>query len=540
MMVMMGTARRSFASDSSSAASSSSHPNSDACLHTLRVLLDNIQARRLQRNDKDYSTLQKEINSNGCDSDKSLSVQELSTNLCRQYLDLYHSNSSVNDLEGAQATNSHREEHKRDFLLELAVKAKPDADSVMQIVRSLLKDGGNSVDSSNLKIRKLRIACVPKYEMLFHTLLAEAEHCIGMKFLVSLRYDIMNTIKFESSARTCTDLDIQALKYLDEDLKRMLVMWFSSGILELRRISFDQTPASIIETIARNESVHPLKDLNDLKKRLGENRRCYAFFHPSLQDEPLVFVHVALLPTIAKSMEEIDKLTKASTHDQYYNLKSNFDPHCAVFYSINSTKRGLNGVELGTLLIKRVCSMLKTDYPDIHTFSTLSPIPGFRKWLEGKLLHSGPKFVDDNLVTLEEKQKLASIFECESIDVPRKLCYIHERSGWYKEEALLKILKPLFMRLAAQYLTVEKHRNRPLDPVARFHCKNGAEMYQLNWLADLSRKGMHQSMGMMINYRYSLETIEENHFRYEDGGNIQVLKGVLMWLSHEHNRCSKL
>ena len=390
-------------------ASASASASTSTCLSTLRELLTSIQGR-------EKSVLLKRVTVSSRDSEVcGATVPQLSSALCQQYLDL------------------EQDSEKRAVFYELAVNAGPKFDLILELIDSISRSSRSTSEENTgivlqrSSIRKLRETCKPKYEGLFETVLAEAEHCVGMNFLIALRQDLMAYIRLNSSdsAKNMVDshTDIQALKDLDFDLQRMLAAWFSSGILELRRITFDRTPASIIETIARKEAVHPISDLDDLKQRLGKNRRCYAFFHPSLPNEPLVFIHVALLPIVAESMTEI-KNSSINGGDP--------NPACAIFYSINSTQKGLSGVELGTFLIKRVCSMLHGDYPGLKTFCTLSPIPNFRKWLKSKLLVSG-KFADETLLSEVEKLNIATVLNCTKDDVQKAFLFIVRDNQWIND-----------------------------------------------------------------------------------------------------------
>ena len=290
----------------------------------------------------------------------------------------------------------------------------------------------------------------------------------------------------------------------------------------MRRITYDQTPASIIEKIAKKEAVHPLRSLTDLRTRLGPDRRCFAFFHPSFKDEPLVFVHVALCSDgIPESMDDLDSAASNTALAK---------PTVATFYSITSTQPGLKGVDLGNVLIKRVVQSLQAEYPTLQTFSTLSPIPRFRKWLQQKVnIPSDSTFAHD-LFSRKETEQLQKILKSHSLtDVPKDLFSLLEDNTWYESQEIALALKPILLRLAAYYLTVETHRGKILDNVARFHIKNGAEMYRLNYLADISRKGMHNSSGIMINYLYNLDTIEKNQTNYELKKIIPICDGVAKW-----------
>lgn len=273
----------------------------------------------------------------------------------------------------------------------------------------------------------------------------------------------------------------------------------------MRRITYETTAASIIEIIAKKESVHPIRDLQDLRFRLSnENRRCFAFFHPTLPNKPLVFVHVALSHTMPQTMEELDSPTSSPTTSK-----------AAIFYSINNTHKGLSGVDLGTFLIKRVVEVLKQEFASLEIFSTLSPLPNFRMWFKRKVLRSScsPR----NSICLEELDEgapsssivlsseeilslshvlngtstsSASSSETHYTDTIRKLFTTLETTKWYEEPLLVETFRPILMKYAAIYLAVEKEERKkqtPLDGVAKFHIRNGAEMYRLNFLADKSR-----------------------------------------------------
>ncbi|RHZ42444.1 hypothetical protein DYB26_002291, partial [Aphanomyces astaci] len=221
----------------------------------------------------------------------------------------------------------------------------------------------------------------------------------------------------------------------------------------------------------RYEAVHPVGTIIELKRRLGRGRRCFAFFHPSVPDEPLVFVHVALVPRLADSMTYIKEATE--------QLADEHEANAAIFYSISSTQPGLQGVDLGNFLIKQVAKRLQEDLPNISVYSTLSPIPGFTAWL--------------HLTTL--KRVLA---------IP----------DWHTTEHVAAVVKPILMRLGAHYLFREKKRGKALCPVANFHLRNGAIFERLNWLGDMSPKGLKNSAGLMVNYKYELSQVEANNENY--------------------------
>jgi hypothetical protein len=211
------------------------------------------------------------------------------------------------------------------------------------------------------------------------------------------------------------------------------------------------------------------------------------------------------------------------THDAR-NVKT------AVFYSISSTQAGLSGVDLGQFLLKEAISLLQHEFSTLETFVTLSPIPRFRKWLQDKIiLNQGGAFVDDTLLTEEDRILLMKCFGCAEMDILET--FLQELDDPFRMmERHADALEPLLMKLAARYLLYEKHHGKPLDGVARFHVRNGAEMFQLNYGADESRKGWHNSLGIMINYRYELSTVAKNQLQYELDFTIPVCEGFSKWL----------
>jgi hypothetical protein len=361
-------------------------------------------------------------------------------------------------------------------------------------------------------LANLRHACTPRYDRLFHVLL-EDNAKEGMQFLVSLRQDLLVLMQSEKD-----DEQSMYWKELDNHMKNLLSAWFGPGMLDIRRITYDGTAASIIEAIATKEAVHPMRSLNDLRTRLGHDHRVFCAFHPLLPDEPLVFCHVAMRPNVSCNMEDVLE-TSLET-----------DIRTAVFYSISSTQAGLSGVDLGQFLLKQAISLLQNEFPTLETFVTLSPIPGFRKWLQEKVtLNKGGSFVDDTFLTQEDSELLMKCFKCTRKNVletfSTELEDPSKMMGRYAVD-----LEPLLVKWAARYLVMEKHHGKPLDGVARFHVRNGADMYQLNYQADTSRKGWHSSLGIMINYRYQLLTIDKNQLQYELDFNIPVCEGVSKWL----------
>jgi len=284
-----------------------------------------------------------------------------------------------------------------------------------------------------------------------------------------------------------------AWRAIDADLLHLFRSWFNRGFLRLERIDW-RTPAIVLEKLIEYEAVHAVQGWRDLRRRLEGDRRCFAFFHPQLRDEPLIFIEVALTRGISAQVQPLLAIEAP--------VAPAAEADCAIFYSITNCQEGLRGISFGNLLIKQVAEELKREFPQLKTFATLSPIPGFRRWLDGTearvQLSLGPN----------AEQRLALLA---TVETP----------GWHvggnaggNAGSAPEALQKLLMRLCAWYLTRAKQGDEPLDPVARFHLGNGAALERLNWLGDTSESGMARSAGLMVNYVYRLEDVERNHERY--------------------------
>ncbi len=330
----------------------------------------------------------------------------------------------------------------------------------------------------------------------------------GVKFLVDLRTDLVGLMA-----------DDPMLQALEADLKGLLASWFDVGFLELRRIDWS-SPAALLEKLVGYEAVHRIRTWRDLKNRLDSDRRCYAFFHPRMPDEPLIFVEIALVKGMADSVQGL--------LDEKAPVLDPREANTAVFYSINNCQRGLDGISFGNFLIKRVVEVLGAEFGTLDCFATLSPIPGFRRWLETTL--AAP---DGALLTEEEASALRTAATPSAESPPHgvqsvtiaepaadTLRRVLQRRPPGREDALGKVLEPILMRACARYLLAEKGRrsNRALDPVAHFHLSNGARVERLNWRADTSEKGIRESFGLMVNYRYDPAKIEDYHEEYAGEG----------------------
>ncbi|KAE9043019.1 hypothetical protein PF010_g2158 [Phytophthora fragariae] len=348
--------------------------------------------------------------------------------------------------------------------------------------------------------RNLRNALAPLYETFFQQILSQREN--GMLFLVHLRADLLQVMR-----KNATHSEIPALRSLDASLKQFLASWFSVGFLKLERVTYEHSPGQLLEKIIRYEAVHPVGTIAELKRRLGNGRRCFAFFHPSIPDEPLVFVHVALMQEIASSMQSI--------RDETEQLTEASQAKAAIFYSISSTQKGLSGVDLGNFLIKEVAKALKTEHPHLKTFATLSPLPQFMSWLETQRYKTDVSLVSpldlDALIDVLEERGTTAQPDATAVGIVLDALSIDD---WSADPDLVAALKPIMLKLGARYIYHEKKRGKALDPVTNFHVRNGAIFERINWLADLSKKGLAQSSGMMINYKYDLVHVEANNENY--------------------------
>jgi len=282
-----------------------------------------------------------------------------------------------------------------------------------------------------------------------------------------------------------------ALAAVESDLFHLLSSWFNPGFLEMRRVDWN-SPAQLLEQIIHHEAVHEIDGWDDLRRRLRPDRRCFAFFHPQLPDEPLIFVEVALVPEMAGAIAPlIDKRAHPLPPEQF---------KVAVFYSISNCQPGLRGVSLGNFLIKRVAEQLKRELPQLKTFCTLSPIPGFMGWLT----KARPEALPSHAQRAHDQLQAACGADFAALTHAARLV------------ALPGSAHHALWRLAAHYL-VDVSPLPHGDPVARFHLDNGARLERLNAQANLSPKGLKQSAGLMVNYLYDLARIERHHDRFAHG-----------------------
>ncbi len=364
-------------------------------------------------------------------------------------------------------------DEKLDFFRELNKNICPD-------IPGIKKAAGEFVQSPDEKsLKKLSDSLKSNRRKLFSRMNMAPK---GTQAIVDLRRDLMKLIPNHPE-----------LKSIDDELRVLLATWFNPGFLVLQRIDWD-TEASILEKIIRYETVHNIENWNDLKQRLVENRRCFAYFHPALEDEPLIFVEVALTKGISNSVQAI-------LSDKDHNIEKR---DTAIFYSINNCQRGLRGIPLGNFLIKMVATEIARELPAIKTCSSLSPVTGFSEWILQKLDS------DDSHIFGKDKEMIKLV----------------RKPDWHKDPEALKLLKKPLMKACAYYLINEKENGKPMNTVARFHFGNGAELYRINWMGNTSPYGLDRSFGLMVNYLYDLKHIESNHENYIRHGELAVSKSV--------------
>jgi malonyl-CoA decarboxylase len=359
---------------------------------------------------------------------------------------------------------------RRQFLGLLASENVFDAESVSDKLRTLVVPGENYEG----EMRDLRSSLEPPALQVFRQFNSLPE---GIKFLVDLRADL---IRFRG-----TD---PALAQLERDLRGLLSSWFDIGFLELRRITWD-APAALLERLANYEAVHEVRNWRDLKNRLDTDRRCYAYFHALMPDEPLIFIEIALVTEMSAAIEPL--------LDTDAPLGNPSHATAAIFYSISNCQAGLAGISFGNALIKRVVHDLAHEFPGLKTFATLSPIPGFVAWLKARDVDQTP------LETILAKRT------------------------WSRDASVANAVKDPLLKLCAHYLVEETRAGGgALDPVAHFHLSNGARIERLDWLGDRSARGLRTSAGVMVNYLYRLDQIDENHENYTVAGKISYSPAI--------------
>lgn len=375
---------------------------------------------------------------------------------------------------------------KTEFFRMLAEHFAPDREALQQALNAYLDD-----PSPEAYRRLCQASEAPRQELFRRLNQAPG----GTAALVALRSDLLGRLREQPE-----------LAAVDYDLAHLFNSWFNRGFLVLRRIDWS-TPANILEKIIRYEAVHEIRDWDELRRRLVPvDRRCFAFFHPALVDEPLIFVEVALTEQIPGSIQAI--LSDAQPLDDAGRART------AVFYSISNCQEGLRGISLGNFLIKQVVEELSRDLSGLKHFVTLSPVPGFMCWLREAV----------SAVPERERERLARLND----------------PHWPDDAETVAALKDILLPLAGYYfLEARRDDGQPVDAVARFHLGNGALLEQINWLADVSPKGLEQAAGLMVNYRYDLDQIEANHEQFVNQGTVVASSAVRKLLRTYQKRQAK-
>lgn len=347
----------------------------------------------------------------------------------------------------------------------------------------------------------------------------------GTAALVELRRELLGRLRGEPGLRP-----------LDSDLRHLFASWFNRGFLELRRIDW-QTPAAVLEKLIAYEAVHEIQGWEDLRRRLAPDRRCFGFFHPALPGEPLIFVEVALTEGLAGAVQPLLDRER----DDRAALARAGRADTAIFYSISNCQDGLRGISFGNFLIKQVVEELKAELPHLRHFSTLSPVPGFRKWLEERLRDPAPDLLREDeraaLLAAPPAPLPAGAAPARTpapdgdaaggdaaptrpADPVAVFVDLLQSGYWWEDQARAELLRPALARLCALYLTDANGGRGPTDPVARFHLGNGARLERVNWLGNTAPRGVRESWGLMVNYLYDLGAIEENHEGFVRDGRV--------------------
>ncbi|WP_018010717.1 malonyl-CoA decarboxylase [Sinorhizobium medicae] len=369
-------------------------------------------------------------------------------------------------------------EKRRDFMIALLSHFGPDIERLERAIDSY------RADPTPKALHEMSMAAEPRRQELIRRLNLAPN---GIATLVRMREDLL-----ELKAR---NPDLEAV---DTDFAHLFGSWFNRGFLVLRPISWS-TPADILEKIIRYEAVHYIGGWDELRRRLApEDRRCFAFFHPQLADDPLIFVEVALTREMPSNIADLLKEDRAPIRAA--------DATTAVFYSISNCQEGLRGISFGNFLIKQVVEDLRRDLPRLDTFATLSPVPGFADWLSRERRAEA-----SDALSQADRGKLALLDEPDWADQPEIVASIQPNlsaaAGWY-------------------FLRARNSSGKVADPVARFHLGNGALLERINFLGDRSERAMRQAHGLMVNYLYKLDDIETNHEAFATRGEVVAAPAI--------------
>ncbi len=392
--------------------------------------------------------------------------------------------------ELGQAYSQADREGRTVFLRTLADEFSADPDAIAAGVAAWQEAAPEARGEVEERLRQALQA--PRVKLITHFLSLPA----GVKFLVDLRADLLAVAGRDANLRA-----------LDRDLRGLLESWFDVGFLDVRLISWD-SPAALLEKIIAYEAVHEIRSWSDLRNRLESDRRLYGLFHPRMPDEPLAFVEVALIKGMADSVQVL--------LDEKAPLSDPEAADSAIFYSISNTQTGLGGIAFGEWLIKKVVQRLSGELPKIKTYATLSPLPGFAAWLASQ------KNAFLMRITPEAERKALLALAPESRDLRNTLTAVLAQADWAGEQTSSKSLRPVLERLCLRYLMEQRADGQPIDPVARFHLRNGARLERINWLGDTSAKGLKTAQGLMVNYLYDPAWIDANHDAYRQEGKVAL------------------
>ena len=376
------------------------------------------------------------------------------------------------------------------FLRLLATDFDADALAIQQAIQAY--NQASSVDNLPKLRHKLSKALVAPRVQLLTLFNALPE---GIKFLVDMRGELLDMGAHKDAE----------LGEVERDLKHLLSSWFDIGFLQLQQLTWNSR-AALLEKLIEYEAVHEIASWVDLKNRLAPDRRLFAFLHPNMPDEPLIFVQVALCNGLASNVQAL-----LDTHTRVFDVEH---ANTAIFYSISNAQRGLSGISFGNFLIKRVVANLKRELPQIEQFATLSPVPGFMGWLLNQMQDG-----DTQLLNMQERSVIAAV--ATELSVEKNLGSLLAFPAWHQNIQITPVLQPILLRLCTEYLSsLESGKLRARDGVAHFHLSNGATLQQINWMADISPKGIRQSCGMMVNYLYDPLTIDAIGENYVQTGSI--------------------
>jgi malonyl-CoA decarboxylase len=358
-------------------------------------------------------------------------------------------------------------EERLEFLLYLLREMGPSKAAVDYAVDAY------RMDRSDSAMVRLFQAVEPRRQALFRAINMAPG---GTWTVLSMRADTLGFLEERSE-----------LAPVEADLLHVLSSWFNRGFIVLEKINW-RSPGAVLERLIEYEAVHEIRGWDDLRRRLEADRRCFGFFHPAIADEPLIFIEVALTQGLASSIQAVI--------DVPYDDGNEIVADTATFYSITNCQTGLRGIQLGNFLIKQVVRELAAELPQLSVYSTLSPVPGFARWLSTAS--------NTDLFTTAEREVFADLSE----------------PDWYEDAAKVEKLQPLLTAACAHYLVKAKSKTQPADSVARFHLRNGAHLERINWLGDISPNGLRQSHGLLVNYVYDDAEIARNHEAYVHEGRV--------------------